>query len=73
MADSFSQLLNAVFCPICGSKLHVEEIADDDSTGVQRRLLCDRHGEMKAYLTRDPRVEVADHCDLVGVEDLEAP
>jgi uncharacterized protein YbaR (Trm112 family) len=63
------KLLDAVYCPICGSKLHVEEINDDNSTGVQRRLLCDRHGEMNAYLDRNPKVAKLD----LGVEDLEAP
>jgi hypothetical protein len=53
-----------VFCPICGGKLHVDG----------GKLLCDRHGEMNVYLPRDPAVsaEVARHCDVVGVKDLEA-
>jgi hypothetical protein len=38
--------LDARFCPICGCKLHVDG----------ERLLCDRHGEMRVYLERDPKV-----------------
>ena len=64
----FEKMLDAIYCPICGSRLHIDE------SGGKRRLLCDRHGEMKAYLEKDPRaVEVAAHCDGVGVKDLEAP
>lgn len=51
-------LLDAVYCPICGCKLHVDG----------EKLLCDRHGEMNAYLTRDPKAAKLD----LGVEDLEA-
>ena len=57
------KLLDAVYCPICGCKLHVDE------AGGKRRLLCDRHGEMNVYLGRDPKVAKLD----LGVEDLEAP
>ena len=51
-----------MFCPICGGKLHVDG----------ERLLCDRHGEMKVYLDQDPiGTAVVEHCNLVGVTDLE--
>jgi len=46
------------FCPICGSKLHVDG----------KRLLCDRHGEMNVYLTSDPKAAL----ELAKLEDLEA-
>ena len=60
----------ARFCPICGCKLH----RDPSYDGTGERLLCDRHGEMKVYLSRDPRVsaEVSEHCDKIGVVDVEA-
>lgn len=50
------------FCPICGCKLHVDG----------ERLLCDRHGEMKAYLERNPKASaaVAEACDALGIENL---
>jgi hypothetical protein len=69
MSDrSFSDLLSAVYCPICGGKLHV-----DESEG-KRRLLCDRHGEMRVYVEYGPRRgSVGDVCRSVGVKDLEAP
>lgn len=52
-----------LYCVICGHKLHVEGL----------RLLCDRHGEMKVYLTQDPLgTAVVEQCNVVGVEDLEA-
>ena len=35
-----------MFCPICGGKLHVDG----------KRLLCDRHGELKVYPNQDPKV-----------------
>lgn len=56
--------LDARFCPICGCKLHVDE------SGGKKRLLCDRHGEMKVYLERDPKV--AEGTFDKRVPDLEA-
>ena len=51
-----------MYCVICGHKLHVDG----------ERLLCDRHGEMKVYLDQDPiGTAVVEHCNLVGVTDLE--
>lgn len=51
-----------MFCVICGHKLHVDGA----------RLLCDMHGEMKVYLTQVPiGTAVAEHCEVVGIEDLE--
>jgi len=52
--------LDAKFCPICGGKLHVDG----------ERLLCDRHGEMKCYLERDPKV--AEDIFDERILDLEA-
>jgi len=64
----FGILLDAVYCPICGGKLHV------DKADGKRRLLCDRHGAMRVYLELDSVApEVKRVCDVVGVEDLEAP
>ena len=66
-SGAFSDLLKAVFCPVCGGELSIEEVE-----GV-RRLKCVRHGYMNAYLDRDPWAsEVARHCDALGVADLEA-
>ena len=42
-------LENFRFCPICGCKLHV------DGSDGEKRLLCDRHGELKVYLPVDPK------------------
>ena len=44
---AFGDLLDAVFCPICGGRLHVDEGGSE--TG--KRLLCDRHGKMRVYVT----------------------
>lgn len=43
--SSYSDLTNAVWCPICGGELAVE------SRGGKNVLVCIRHGEMKFYLT----------------------
>lgn len=68
MSGAFSDLLKAVFCPVCGGELSIEEVE-----GV-RRLKCARHGYMNAYLDRDPwaLAEFQDHCDALGIPDLEA-
>jgi hypothetical protein len=52
-------LSDAKFCPICGCKLH----KDSD------KLLCDRHGEMRVFLDRDPKAAP----ELTKLENLEAP
>ena len=63
-----AQLLDAIWCPICGCKLSVEEVDG------KRKLKCSKHGEMKWYLEQDPlaAAAVAEHCDAVGVVNLEA-
>lgn len=50
MLGKREMLQEAAFCPICGCKLHVDEFYG------KKRLLCDRHGEMKPYLENDPKV-----------------
>ena len=42
----FSQLLDAIYCPICGGRLRIEVLV---VAGGKRRLVCDRHGEMRVY------------------------
>ena len=50
--NAFSQLLEAIWCPICGCKLSVE------TANGKRVLKCAKHGEMKCYLDHDPKVAV---------------
>jgi hypothetical protein len=59
----------SIFCPICNSKLSIEIVEG------KQVLKCAEHGEMKFYLEQDPKVSVAvaEHCDAVGLVDLEAP
>ncbi len=45
----YDALLNAVWCPICGCKLTVQE------KDGKKTLICSRHGEMKVFLDRDPK------------------
>ena len=55
------------FCPICGCKLSVEMVDG------KRKLKCETHGEMKWFLDHDPfaAAAVAEHCDAVGVVNIE--
>lgn len=48
-ARDFGKLLDAICCPICGGRLHIDE------TDGKRRLLCNQHGEMKSYVASVPR------------------
>jgi hypothetical protein len=47
-SKGFSQLLDRVWCPICGGELEVKNIDG------KRMLNCTRDGAMKAYLDKDP-------------------
>ena len=49
-SKGFSQLLDRVWCPICGGELEVKKIDG------KRILNCIRDGAMKAYLDKDPKV-----------------
>ena len=55
---AFFGLLKAIFCPICGSELDIEE------KDGKKQLVCPRDGEMNAYLDRDPNA-----CGALGIED----
>ena len=50
-ADSkpYADLLNAVWCPICGCKLTVQK------KDGKKTLHCSQHGEMKVFLDKDPK------------------
>ena len=47
-SKGFSQLLDRVWCPICGGELEIKKIEG------RRVLNCTRDGAMKAYLDKDP-------------------
>ena len=61
-------LPDRVWCPICFSELKVEA-----GSGV-KKLMCPKHGEMRPCVELDPLVAaaVAEHCDKVGIVNLEA-
>ncbi|MCW4048032.1 MAG: hypothetical protein NWE99_10830 [Candidatus Bathyarchaeota archaeon] len=44
LAEQKASAEDARYCPICGSKLHVDG----------KRLRCDRHGEMRVYMVYPP-------------------
>ncbi len=46
--SAFAALLKSVFCPICGGKLSI------DLKDGRKKLVCAKHGEMNAYLNKDP-------------------
>ena len=61
---TFSGLLKAIFCPVCGSELDIEE------KDGKKQLVCPRDGEMKVYLDRDPKAsELSRVCGALGIED----
>jgi hypothetical protein len=53
--SGFSDLLKTVWCPICGAKLYVEDVGVDG----KKVLKCSKHGEMKYFLTQDPKASAA--------------
>jgi hypothetical protein len=61
--QSFSELLERVWCPICFSELKVEPVPG--SSGA-KKLVCPKHGDMKTYV-KLPKVG-----DSRGITDLEA-
>lgn len=58
----YEALLEAVWCPICGRALTVQE------KDGKKMLCCGQHGEMKAYLDQNPNavfsalLEVKNHA-----------
>lgn len=50
---SYSDLLSAVWCPICGAELSVVE------RDGKKMLVCSKDGEMKSFLDQDPLAEVS--------------
>ncbi len=64
---STAELPDSVWCPICDSKLDIKE-KDGKIT-----LTCPQHGEMNAYMSRNPKasVQVRKGC-APGVAGLEA-
>ena len=50
LGNGFDALLKAVWCPICGGKLTVQQ------KNGEKALVCSQHGEMKVLLDKDPKI-----------------
>ena len=59
--NSFAQLLNTIFCPICGAELSVV------MKEGKRVLVCSLHGEMNCFLDKDPKAALARFCGGIGL------